>query len=246
MATVPKKAPQPKLWIAQPTVTFIVDREEIKQTFIVHKDFATANSDFFKAAFEGNFVEGQTQTMRLEDVEVHIFGLLVNWLYTRSTPYNYVIEGEFGEAGCLMIWAKLWTLAGRCLIPALQNSLLHRMIYYLEEISLTPAERKPFIDYAYATNDNSTPLKRLAVHTLAFLVDDNELKEFIEDAPQELMLDLTMALKKQSPEGIKLLPATRYYVKEGVEVRREVQDDLTVEEVPAPSAKKPIARKFVS
>ena len=29
-------------------------------------------------------VEGQTQTIRLEDVESEVFGLLVNWLFTQK------------------------------------------------------------------------------------------------------------------------------------------------------------------
>lgn len=78
--------------------------------------------------------------MILEDVECGVFGLLVNWLYTRKVedaeePYVKVAE-----------LAKLWTLAQRFFMPALQNDALTRISeafdYYTELELRTEAENK--------------------------------------------------------------------------------------------------------
>lgn len=42
-------------------VSFIVDTEEMKQTFLVHRNVACTHSPFFKAAFESDMIEGSTQ-----------------------------------------------------------------------------------------------------------------------------------------------------------------------------------------
>jgi hypothetical protein len=57
-------------------VSFDVDKDDTMQRFMVHKDVAAFHSPFFKAAFQSQMIEGQTQTMRLDDVEAETFGLL--------------------------------------------------------------------------------------------------------------------------------------------------------------------------
>jgi hypothetical protein len=63
-----------------------VDKEDVKQTFRVHKDLICQYSPFFKGAFDDPFEEGQTQTMRMEDVDTDLFGILVHWLYKEEIP----------------------------------------------------------------------------------------------------------------------------------------------------------------
>lgn len=48
---------------------------------MVQKSFLCHYSPFFNAAFNGRFIEGETQEMTLEDVETDIFDLLVRWVY---------------------------------------------------------------------------------------------------------------------------------------------------------------------
>lgn len=100
-------------------VTFIVGKEA--QKFTVHKNLATHYSPFFEKAFNSGFVEGQTQEMVLEDVEADIFGYVVNWLYTQK-----IIHPDDEEIQ-LLEFAKLWVLAGRFLIPRLQNKAIRRI-----------------------------------------------------------------------------------------------------------------------
>ncbi len=56
---------------------------------MVPKSLICCYSPFFDAAFNGQFVEGETQSMILEDVESEIFALLVRWLYE-----NQIWQGQ--------------------------------------------------------------------------------------------------------------------------------------------------------
>ncbi|CZT50076.1 uncharacterized protein RSE6_11000 [Rhynchosporium secalis] len=68
----------------QTMVTFRVGAESIKETFLIHKIFACAHSPLFNAAFESELIEGSTQNMQLEDIDPHVFGLLVDWLHNKE------------------------------------------------------------------------------------------------------------------------------------------------------------------
>lgn len=55
-----------------------------KEPFLVHKDFACHYSPVLRAAFNSSFIEGETQTYDLDDVEEETVRLLVHWIYTQS------------------------------------------------------------------------------------------------------------------------------------------------------------------
>jgi len=99
----------------EPTVTFIVGPDG-QEPFLIHKFVATKSSTFFDRAFNGNFDKGNTQSMRLEDVEIPIFGMLLHWMYFHE------IEDKNEED--VMGLAKLWVLGGRFLVPEMQNAAI--------------------------------------------------------------------------------------------------------------------------
>jgi hypothetical protein len=51
------------------------------EIIFVHKEFACFASPVFDAAFNSNFIEGQTQTYKLDDTTSRAFRLLTQWLY---------------------------------------------------------------------------------------------------------------------------------------------------------------------
>ena len=51
--------------------------------FVVHKEWICFHSPFFSSAFNGDFEEGQTQTMTLVDVDPELFAIMVHWIYLR-------------------------------------------------------------------------------------------------------------------------------------------------------------------
>lgn len=85
--------------------------------FSIHKDFICHYSPFFKAAFNSNFKEGQTQEITL-DVDEIAFGVIANWFYTQK------ILDTSGKVPLQSVLARVWILADRFLIPVLQNQVM--------------------------------------------------------------------------------------------------------------------------
>ena len=74
-------------------VTIYVGPE--KKPFVIHKEVASY-SPVLNAAFNSDFVEGQTQTYNLEDADADAFQLLVQWLYTKSIQFC-LTDAEFNS-----------------------------------------------------------------------------------------------------------------------------------------------------
>jgi len=73
-------------------VTILVGPEA--KAFSLSKKILCSSSAYFAAAFEGNFQEGITQTLNLEEDDVDSFELLIQYIYTREVvlekdPPNY-------------------------------------------------------------------------------------------------------------------------------------------------------------
>lgn len=82
------------------------------------QDLICYSSLFFKAAFKGEFAEGQSQTMSLDEVNSEVFGLLVHWLYTREIFLKglKVVDGQTIIQETL---AALWFLTDQLIMPLL-------------------------------------------------------------------------------------------------------------------------------
>ena len=61
-------------------VTVIVGPESSKRTFYINEDLLTRNSQYFRAALNGNFSEGQTKNFRLEEDDPSAFERFVRYL----------------------------------------------------------------------------------------------------------------------------------------------------------------------
>jgi hypothetical protein len=97
-----------------------------------------------RAAFNSNFIEGQTQTYTLENVDIKAFPLVVQWMYSKTfRPYltqeqtDYVdslplprdrksdlatmgtIKDKFGLRCCNLV--NVWIIADYLQLPRLQN-----------------------------------------------------------------------------------------------------------------------------
>jgi hypothetical protein len=111
-------------------VTIIISSPPNQQEFKVHKNVACHYSPFFETAFKSQFIEGQTQSMTLEDVEGEVFGCMVHWFYTQKVETQRVGT----HADDLPKLVKLWVLAERCIIPRLQNAALEYIYRYFSNI----------------------------------------------------------------------------------------------------------------
>jgi len=139
-------------------VNFVVGKNADQRDFLIHKEIAHLYSPYFKAAFESEMREGETQTIILDDVESRVFDSLVRWLYTQDLDRCHT---GFGD-DLKIEPTKLWLLADRFLKSALQNTV---MMYMLSETSHDPkSSLEDFMDFAYDESD-SPVLCKLASQT---------------------------------------------------------------------------------
>jgi hypothetical protein len=165
------------------------------QEYIVHKQLITFYSPFFDRAFNGAFLEGQTQTMTLgEEIPVDIFGLFVHWLYTQQLCHTG-LEPRSLE---LMELAQLWTSAGRFLVPKLQNEVMFEFFLLIRSVIIPDALK--ILEYIYETEEG-TMLKLVAVYQVVLWNKKNGGRALcapvIEKLPREMLIDLSKLLLKQ-------------------------------------------------
>ena len=75
-------------------VTFLIGPEPNPAKFVVRREFACYHSKVLNTAFNSNFIEGQTQTYRLEDTTPGTFKLLVQWLYMQKLKISQFTSPE--------------------------------------------------------------------------------------------------------------------------------------------------------
>ncbi|KAH8802265.1 hypothetical protein F5882DRAFT_284797, partial [Hyaloscypha sp. PMI_1271] len=188
-------------------VTILVGGDPEPKRFSVHKETLCYYSPVFNKAFNGVFLEGETQTMTLEDVEASVFGLLVSWLYTGdiAARKSRQHDNSFKLYHKPTQLAKLWILGERFLMPQLQNRVVNEIFPAIEglifdrEIYKTiedesPAELiKSFVQFSYSAG--SPTLQKLAVSTLGRRCPEEIFMELIDGLPKEAWLDVAKALK---------------------------------------------------
>ncbi len=182
----------------QTMVTFIVDKEP-GQIFLVHKNIACGSSPFFKAAFESQMIEGTTQCMRLEDVEVETFGLVVHWIYhgTIESQESFIfpcLDDEEEARPNLLPLAKLWIFAQRILMPGLQNTVVEVMWkkfrlasrdHQVELCELVCLEEEPQLSELFV----------LIAHHFAWHCSDTYLTRLLHLLPPVILVAITIELK---------------------------------------------------
>jgi len=188
----------------EPFVTFIVGSEDDKKSFIVHKVIATSRSSFLHATFSNKLIEGQALTMRLEDVEVGIFGQFVDWLYFQKLKKLHVVGSKDADdtsmAMLVMDRAKMWTLADRFIMLKLQNDAMFDCMELFKSwtsfsedsliYNVVPlVHAKAFVEYAYAFQHPE--LRRLAID---MLINNDHFanRKFLKELAADVLVDITM------------------------------------------------------
>jgi len=189
----------------QEFVTFIVGTNKTK--FLIHKSFACAYSPVLKAAFNNTFVEGQTQTYKLEETTEGAFGLLSQWIYTQK------LDGDLGgkeKAGPNLY--RLWILAEKLLMPRLQNLAIdhieadhvkYRVIFV------------PEFEYVWENTTVDSPLRRLLAYQCAWSLRKEAYLIHQGNFPKEAMTEICFLFRDNYEKETKYSNGTTaFHVKE--------------------------------
>lgn len=222
-------------------VTFHVGKDGEDEKFMVHKgepltspafmstadikslEHACHYSSVLKAAFEGPFIEGQTQTYRLEHVRPVVFRLFVQWLYKQDIVVfqeDGILEGDSTsdvatkaklceERDLNMV--QLWLLADQWIIRRLQNDVMKRFYEILEtQLHRLVSEDCKYcsthwIQYVYADERTAldSPLRMLAMHfsMIVMVAHPTWISGHRDHFPHEMLLELMLFVAKSMKEG---------------------------------------------
>jgi hypothetical protein len=127
-------------------------------------------------------VEGQTQSMELDDIEGSTFGRFVNWMYTEKV--EHADESQL----TMLELTQLWNLGQRFIIPQLQNKAMSFILKWkIQDFNDKPLVT-PFYKFyrlAFKTLE-TTPIRRFIIEIFAVLAY-NYSGRGMKDVPSSLM-----------------------------------------------------------
>lgn len=179
--------------------------------FKIHKQLLFNSTPYFKAAFDGNFIEAKEQTLDLPEENVIMFKRFQLWLYT-----NFILEK--GEEPMDIDWGtlvELYIFGEMCGIPDLQNAAIDILINKKSKGNIIPTDTFCLV---YAKTPEDSSLRRLCVDWMACLArfrsNDRHaptppgasFEWFKEETrncyPKDFLFDLTIALSELK-DGVK-------------------------------------------
>jgi hypothetical protein len=95
---------------------------------------------------------------------------------------------------------QLWILAGRLLVPELQNLVIDKIDDIREVTQAIPTD---CLDYVYKNTSAGSPLRRWFVHQCATQLEPEWFTEHPEHFPQEMLIKLVAIWSRHMSEGTK-------------------------------------------
>lgn len=172
-------------------VIFLIGPKEIP--FGIQRDFLCANSEYFRTHFseateDGGDKEEQIEhIIKLPEMEVDVFGLVQNFLYTgrlfsdtESLPgYEVLIE--------------TWKAANKFEMPRLCDKALDAMVECRRVTQSIPAT--PLLVQAWKDTPEGSKIRKLLLNWAAEYIRSSESRaEFSKSLPQEVLSELVVAM----------------------------------------------------
>jgi hypothetical protein len=209
-------------------VTFIIGRDPIRETFMVHKEHACRYSPVLDKAFNSTFKEGETQTYSIDDTTVEAFRMFVQWVYSQKLNVTVhtgpisLTQQQLLDDPCNHMspctkenyyLSQLWVLAEKLMVPQLQDVVMDQFNIIRQTC---PEAFGCHLNYIYANTSEESPLRRFAVQIVAWS-PQMDYKEFSVLYPKEFLLDLVMVFHSAVPartqtKKMDSLDISEYYV----------------------------------
>ncbi len=167
--------------------------------FVVHKDFSCYYSKMLEKAFNGHFIERQTQSITLEDFDyLAAFGAVQAWMYTQKLYIEALKKRWITQDDDWLYFS--WVLADLFIIPEPQNETMKAIF-----TGKLPYCLKRWI---FKNISPKSKLRKYCVEKAVRLVlacRDTNQEEF-EDAPFQLSVDVvrTARDKRLLKDGLKV------------------------------------------
>lgn len=184
---------------------------------MVHKDFACYYSPVLKAAFNSDFLEGQTQTYTIEDCKALTIKFLVEWIYTQQISFDAIERTTAGKENHLAL-VGLWILAEKFLIPQLQNHVIRKVYELNHEANTIPLH---CLNYVWENTPPGSPLRLFLLHLFASRARIDLYSKCPDSYPKEMLADIIKLIGNNGGQRPKDLDPgidmSRYDVQEVIE-----------------------------
>ncbi|KAN0122059.1 hypothetical protein V8E51_000385 [Hyaloscypha variabilis] len=174
-----------------------------KQLFQVHKTLLCSASEFFKKAFNGDFVEAFINQMDLPEDKPEIFAMFVAWLYGNGKlVFDLENCGAFSGVDELI---QLYVFAnGKC-CDALKNSTMDMLRAGLAQSVLHLDEKQIQYIFANTYSTAEAPIRRFCVAWITYgmpkrWIDVEDVMELFKSSPDILMEYLNFQAEYPVPE----------------------------------------------
>lgn len=167
-----------------------------------------------------SFIEGQTQTYKIEDTTEGAFRFFVQWIYGQNIRPRQ-LNDDNGQAEQLPSWkgvedldlVKVWVLGDKFLIPALQNCAIDQIVKINNKGNLGVPTHT--FNYLYENSSVDSTIRKLAV-VQSYYLHPVEFDKKPDRFPRELLVDLVSLASHIRFKDVKApkpqLKATDYYV----------------------------------
>jgi hypothetical protein len=150
------------------------------------------------AAFTSGFVEGQTQTYRLEDTTARAFKFLMQWLYYKEIRAHQLEEDFIDDSTAKededRALVELWVLGDKLCMPLLQNSVLTTLDKIIKRAGTIPTYCLNFI---YENTSSDSLLRQYFVSVVGLELDPSFLKDSPLNFPHQMLLELAAFLMEK-------------------------------------------------
>ena len=168
------------------TVQVIVGQE--KKIFTMHKGVLCSIAPFFRAAFEGQFVEGTEQVLRLPEDDPNLFRYFQLWAYTK----NFLEDGEILDTVEYKVLMDLHIFGDKYGVQDLQNAAIDVLIDKANATKMYPIS---LFDHVYRNTASDSRLRQLCVDWTLWRLDYMDISEGSrrDRFPKEFLFDLALA-----------------------------------------------------
>ena len=174
----------------QTMVTIYVGPESY--AFQIYKELLCHDSPFFKAALEGNFKEGNAQTVSLPEDDVETFKIYQTWLNTMQLRYN------FDHVEWWLCFAKLWVLADKIGSTALKNRTVDAICATIKHNPKLDWVSSHAVCYTFDNTSWDSPLRILVVSHALITSKKSPHNHELEDYPMTYVSSIAWYLLRHA------------------------------------------------
>jgi hypothetical protein len=171
--------------------------------FIVPKTLLCNSSAYFKAALNGPFIEGQTQTIDLDDEDPSIFRTYIAWLYQGQLNSQDIQEDLDDPQDFGLHIAEVIVFADKRNICELKNDAISMLMNYMRTASCRASLDAINCIYDLPKSVPICGLRFLLAHEEVW--HGHRLKERIDRWHPEFMAEIIYIYKNYQPLSIRYL-----------------------------------------